>query len=50
MDTAILQNFAFDFDEQRRSLAYLRKCRDDGAIVVPGHDIEVVDQLPKVLK
>ena len=50
MDTAILQNFAFDFDEQRRSLTYLRKCRDDGAIIVPGHDIEAVGQLPKVLK
>ncbi len=50
VDTAVLQNFAFDFDEQRRSLVYLRKCRDDGAIIIPGHDIEVVGKLPKVLR
>jgi glyoxylase-like metal-dependent hydrolase (beta-lactamase superfamily II) len=50
VDTAVLQNFAFDFDEQRRSLVYLRKCRDDGAIIIPGHDIDVVGKLPKVLR
>jgi glyoxylase-like metal-dependent hydrolase (beta-lactamase superfamily II) len=49
VDTAVLQSFAFDFDEQLRSLVYLRKCRDDGAMIIPGHDIVVVSKLPKVL-
>lgn len=49
LDSAVLQTFAYDFDEQRRSLAHLRKYRDDGAMIIPGHDIEVVSHLPRVL-
>ena len=49
LDSAVLQTFGYDLDEQRRSLKYLRKCRDDGAMIIPGHDIEVVNHLPRVL-
>lgn len=49
IDSGVLQTFGYDLDEQRRSLAYLRKCRDDGVMIIPGHDIDVVSRLPRVL-
>lgn len=49
LDTAILPSFGYDLDEQRRSLARLRKFRDEGAMIIPGHDREVVNKLPRVI-
>ena len=49
LDNVVLPTFGYDLDEQRHSLAYLRKCRDDGAMIIPGHDIEVVNKLPRIL-
>jgi glyoxylase-like metal-dependent hydrolase (beta-lactamase superfamily II) len=41
IDDEILPPFAFDHDLQLRSLAMLRRERDTGARIVPGHDPEV---------
>lgn len=49
LDSGYLQTFGFDLDEQRRSLVHLRKLRDDGAVIVPGHDIDFVGRMPKEL-
>lgn len=49
LDTVVLPTFGYNLEEQRRSLAYLRKCRDEGARIIPGHDIEVVSNLPRIL-
>ena len=49
IDSGVLQTFGYNLDEQRRSLARLKKYRDDGAMIIPGHDIEVVSRLPRVL-
>ena len=49
IDTGVVQAYGYDLDEQRRSLEELKKCRDRGAIIIPGHDIEVVKRLPRKL-
>jgi len=49
IDSAVLPTFGFDLDEQRHSLAYLKRCRDNGAMIIPGHDMEFVSHLPRVL-
>lgn len=49
LDGGALPTFGHDFDEQRRSLARLRKLRDDGATIVPGHDKNFVGSMPKTL-
>ena len=49
LDGGALPTFGYDFDEQRRSLARLRKIRDDGAKIIPGHDIKFVSDLPRTL-
>jgi N-acyl homoserine lactone hydrolase len=41
LDDGVLPPFAFDHDQQRRSLALLRAERDRGTRIVPGHDAEV---------
>jgi glyoxylase-like metal-dependent hydrolase (beta-lactamase superfamily II) len=42
LDDGVLPPFAHDHDEQRRSLALLRRERDRGVAVVPGHDAPVL--------
>lgn len=49
LDGGALPPFGYDFDEQRRSLARLRKIRDYGAVIIPGHDTELVSGLPRTL-
>lgn len=49
LESAVLPPFGHDLAEQRRSLAYLQKSRDAGAVIIPGHDIEVVNNLPRTL-
>lgn len=49
LDNGVLPSFGYDLDEQRRSLARLRRLRDDGATIIPGHDIDVVAGLPRML-
>jgi glyoxylase-like metal-dependent hydrolase (beta-lactamase superfamily II) len=49
LESGVLPTFGHDLDEQRRSLARLRKARDDGAMIIPGHDLEVVGGLPRTL-
>ena len=41
LDDERLPPFAFDFDEQRRSLQMLQRARAAGATIVPGHDASV---------
>ena len=41
LDDVVLPPFAFDLDQQRRSLALLRAERDRGTRIVPGHDADV---------
>lgn len=38
LDDEVLPPFAFDEEQQRRSLAMLRRERDTGTTIVPGHD------------
>lgn len=45
LDDEVLPPFGFDLDEQRRSLALLRRERDHGTRIVPGHDAEVFRSL-----
>lgn len=45
LDDEILPPFAFDLDQQRRSLAMLRAERDRGTRVVPGHDATTMRSL-----
>jgi glyoxylase-like metal-dependent hydrolase (beta-lactamase superfamily II) len=40
LDDEVLPPFAFDHDLQRRSLALLRREREKGTRIVPGHDAE----------
>lgn len=47
LDGGALPTFGYDFSEQRRSLARLRKIRDDGATIIPGHDKKFVCGLPR---
>jgi glyoxylase-like metal-dependent hydrolase (beta-lactamase superfamily II) len=49
LDGGALPTFGHDFDEQRRSLAGLRKLRDDGAAIVPGHDRDFFGAMPRIL-
>ena len=49
LDSGLLPTFGYDLIEQKRSLVSLRKLRDDGAIIIPGHDIEVVGSTPREL-
>lgn len=49
LDGGALPTFGYDFDEQRRSLARLRKIRDDGATIIPGHDINFVGGMSRTL-
>ena len=48
-DTGALPTFSHDLDEQRPSIARLRRLRDNGATIIPGHDIGVVKSMPPVL-
>jgi glyoxylase-like metal-dependent hydrolase (beta-lactamase superfamily II) len=41
LDDEIMPPFGFDHDQQRASLAMLRRERDHGARIVPGHDPDV---------
>ncbi len=41
LDDEILPPFAHDHDQQRASLAMLRRERDAGTKIVPGHDAAV---------
>ena len=41
LDDGLLPPFAFDLDEQRRSLQMLQRARAAGATIVPGHDATV---------
>ena len=43
LDDEVLPPFAFDAEQQLRSLALLRRERDAGAQVVPGHDAAVFE-------
>lgn len=49
LDSSVLPAFGYDIDEQSRSLAYLKKCRDQGAMIIPGHDVNVISSLPRIL-
>jgi glyoxylase-like metal-dependent hydrolase (beta-lactamase superfamily II) len=49
LDGGALPTFGDDLDEQRRSLVRLRKLRADGATIIPGHDINLVSSMPRVL-
>lgn len=49
LDGGALPTFGHDLDEQQRSIARLRKLRDDGTTIIPGHDIDVVRSMPRVL-
>jgi len=49
LDGGPLPTFGADFDLQRRSIDRLRKLRDGGATIIPGHDIEVVRAMPRLL-
>ena len=43
LDDGVLPPFAFDFDQQRASLDFLRRQRDAGTTIIPGHDAEADD-------
>ncbi|MBT6095998.1 MAG: N-acyl homoserine lactonase family protein [Rhodospirillaceae bacterium] len=45
LDDGALPTFGHDLDQQRDSLAQLRKLRDAGAVIVPGHDAGFVFDL-----
>jgi glyoxylase-like metal-dependent hydrolase (beta-lactamase superfamily II) len=49
LDGGALPAFGHDLEEQRRSLARLRRLRDGGAVIIPGHDIKVVVRTPRTL-
>jgi len=49
LDGGALPTFGHDLEQQRRSLDRLRALRRDGARVVPGHDVEALAGLPRVL-
>ena len=49
LDNGLLPTFGHDLDEQRRSIERVKKYREDGAKIIPGHDISVVKNLPRVL-
>lgn len=38
LDDGLLPRYGYDFDEQRRSLDLLRRERDAGTTIIPGHD------------
>ena len=41
LDDGVLPPFASDFDQQRASLDFLRRQRDAGTTIIPGHDTQV---------
>jgi glyoxylase-like metal-dependent hydrolase (beta-lactamase superfamily II) len=45
LDDGVLPPFGFDLDEQRASLDLLRRERDRGTTIVPGHDADVFRRL-----
>jgi len=45
LDDEVLPPFAFDFDQQRASLDLLRKQRDAGTTIIPGHDTDVLTRI-----
>ncbi len=45
LDGGALPTFGHDLDQQRESLARLKKLRDAGAVIVPGHDAGFVFDL-----
>jgi N-acyl homoserine lactone hydrolase len=49
LDSGALPTFGHDLEQQRRSLARLRRLRDDGTTIIPGHDIDVVASMPRTL-
>jgi len=49
LDGGALPTFGFDLDKQSESLGRLRKLRDAGARIIPGHDLQVVTALPRTL-
>ena len=49
IDSQVLPTFGYDLEEQSRTLQRVRKLRDEGAMVIPGHDINFVNNMPKIL-
>jgi glyoxylase-like metal-dependent hydrolase (beta-lactamase superfamily II) len=45
LDDGVLPPFAHDHDQQRRSLELLRRERDAGATIIPGHDAGAITPL-----
>jgi glyoxylase-like metal-dependent hydrolase (beta-lactamase superfamily II) len=45
LDDGVLPPFGFDLDRQRRSLDMLRRERDAGTTIVPGHDADVIRRM-----
>lgn len=49
LDGGALPTFGHDLGEQLRSIARLRKLRNEGATIIPGHDIDFVRNIPRIL-
>jgi len=47
LDSGVLPTFGHDLEQQGRSLAHLRRLRDAGATIVPGHDIDWINRRPR---
>ena len=49
LDGGALPTFGHDLERQGESLGRLRKLRDAGARIIPGHDLQVISALPRKL-
>jgi len=49
LDSGVLPTFGHDLEQQGRSLANLRRLRDGGATIIPGHDIDWVTRTPRTI-
>jgi len=49
LDSGVLPTFGHDLEDQSRSLERLRRLRDGGATIIPGHDIDWVGRMPRTI-
>jgi len=49
LESGVLPTFGHDLDQQGLSLERLRRLRDGGATIVPGHDIDWVGHAPRTI-
>jgi len=49
LESGALPTFGHDLEQQGRSLAHLRRLRDDGVMIIPGHDNDWVSRMPRTI-